>query len=432
MTVRFYLHSFVNQKGQQAIYVEVRHAPTGLILRQSTALKCKESDWQASKQRVRLKLATAPVTNGKLNKLERKISEAPEPALRSTEALKEYLASTDEEGTPLPSPEDVAAAGPVTLVQLASDWAHHYRAKYSHNHLRKMKPLADHWEAFRPGTKIEELVPPLGQHENRLVEQWIAYLLHDAPQPDGRTGMESNSAGNYIRRLRLLLKFAGLRYDWLSDELTYEVEIEPLLFEEVEQLYEAALPSERLRQVRDCFVFNCLTGPRYSNLSTIKPEDVEEQAGGVLLLGYHQYKGRDKRKVRVALDPLAQEIWHRYEGRLPVPSNQEMNREIKVAAKLAGLIRPVLQVRQQGVKRHERRGPLCEFITCHTARHTFATMLLDGGADLGVAQNGLGHTNIQNTRRYAKTREKQRHVATLSAFENLRAASHSDSDSVRK
>ena len=104
---------------------------------------------------------------------------------------------------------------------------------------------------------------------------------------------------------------------------------------------------------------------------------------------------------------------------------------------MAGLNRSVLKVNRKGGQREEVRGPLWQFITCHVARHTFGTLLLDGGADLAAAQDWLGHASIQNTRRYAKSREAQRHVTTLTAFGNLRGdapppISHTPSPSVRK
>ncbi|WP_460614316.1 tyrosine-type recombinase/integrase [Hymenobacter seoulensis] len=59
-------------------------------------------------------------------------------------------------------------------------------------------------------------------------------------------------------------------------------------------------------------------------------------------------------------------------------------------------------------------------MTAHVARHTFATILLDGDADLRQVHDSLGHSAIQTTRRYAKSREQKRHAATKSAFQNLR------------
>lgn len=128
------------------------------------------------------------------------------------------------------------------------------------------------------------------------------------------------------------------------------------------------------------------SGLRVSELEGLDPGDVDLEEGIVRVMG----KGGKERLVPVggrAREALSDYLKKRGSGDGPLFQNSRggrlSDRSIRrVVKKYAGLM---------------ALGP---DVTPHTLRHTFATHLLHGGADLRVIQELLGHSSLSTTQKY--------------------------------
>jgi integrase/recombinase XerC len=160
-----------------------------------------------------------------------------------------------------------------------------------------------------------------------------------------------------------------------------------LPIDEAMALMDAKTHDGRAR-VRDAAVLELLyaTGLRVSELSGLDLDDLDRSQQTVRVLG----KGRKERMVPYgsrAASALSAYLTGRGTGAGPLFANRRGGR---------------LTVRSLHtiVRRSAAATGITRRVSPHTLRHTFATHLLDAGADLRVIQELLGHSRLSTTQRY--------------------------------
>lgn len=133
-------------------------------------------------------------------------------------------------------------------------------------------------------------------------------------------------------------------------------------------------------------------GLRASELSGLAVTDLDLGEGLVRVVG----KGSKERLVPIGRQVIGAVSVYLNTTRPPLDRGRTEGRLL-----LNARGQPLSRVGVWGVvKQHARRAAIRKRVTPHTLRHTFATHLLEGGADLRAVQEMLGHADLSTTQIY--------------------------------
>lgn len=261
--------------------------------------------------------------------------------------------------------------------------------------------------------------------EHKYVEKYPD-IFEGVRTSDGRGGI-MRGTNTVSGRLDIFNTF----YKWANDkELTTNnpfknYRIKPVVYgtpifitkEERNTLLATPMGAENLERVRDIFVFQCCIGCRVGDLLKFTRDNLVDGA-----LEYIAGKTKDKkpRTVRVPLIKIALDIIEKYKDEkrkelLPFFAEQTYNRLIKVCFKKAGLTRMVTVLDPR--TRTNIQTPLCDYVTSHTARKTFISILYDQVQDPNLIGVLSGH--VEGSKAFAQYRhiDEERKRKTVALLE---------------
>ena len=225
-----------------------------------------------------------------------------------------------------------------------------------------------------------------------------------------RQKLESKTVARHLVTMRNFFRYAQLQ-ELIAEDPTAHLESPKirrslpgyLRLEDVEKLLEQ--PDQKTaRGLRDRAMLEVLysTGLRVSELTSLRVTDLDTKVGCVRCIG----KGDKERIVPVGRKALG--IVERYlrDGRPEL---------VKAGKGSAGAY---LFVNRRGgrisrvgvwkiLSAYGRRAGLRQALTPHMLRHSFATHLLERGADLRSVQLMLGHSDISTTQIYTRVVEER-------------------------
>lgn len=238
-------------------------------------------------------------------------------------------------------------------------------------------------------------IDTLGGIDRRILRRYVAFLA--------QRGYARRSIARKASALRALLRWAIL-HDLIESDPSEDLAIPKLdrpLPKVLKPDHVAALceaPADDTPEgLRDRAIIELLygSGLRVAELCGLDIGDVELRAGRVRVLG----KGRKERQVPVG-DSSAAALERYLDDARPLLAAKHPDGPDRFALFLnsRGNRLGARGVRER-MKRYAVEGDLPP-VSPHGLRHSFATHLLDGGADLRTVQELLGHENLATTQIY--------------------------------
>lgn len=188
--------------------------------------------------------------------------------------------------------------------------------------------------------------------------------------------------------------------------------------EEVEKLVELPSRDDSLGR-RDRAILEMLygTGVRISELVGLDVDDVDLEQGALLV---RTGKGSKSRRVPVGRA-----------ARTAVGAYLTQTRPVLVARSEGSSAQGALFLNARGgrlsrqgcwkiVKGYARGAGLGQLVSPHTLRHSFATHMLDAGADIRVVQELLGHASLATTQVYTLVSDRRLREVYLAAHPRAR------------
>jgi integrase/recombinase XerD len=144
-------------------------------------------------------------------------------------------------------------------------------------------------------------------------------------------------------------------------------------------------------------------GLRVSELVGLRLQDVNLERGFVVVLG----KGSKERAVPLG-EVASARLKEYLERARPLLLKGQSSDAVFVSSRRRQLTRQMFWER---MKHYVRKAGIARNVSPHTLRHSFATHLLDNGADLRAVQAMLGHSDISTTQIYTHvSRERLKRI----------------------
>jgi len=224
------------------------------------------------------------------------------------------------------------------------------------------------------------------------------------------------SASTISRRISTLTNFFKfLESEGIESEIVHEVVVPKkekhiptfLTFEEIKLLLNAP-NEEKWSEFRDkvmlLMMYSC--GLRVSELISLRKNQINFEEKIVTL------KGKGNKERSVPINDVAIQYLYKYFDLLKEKKALNRYKYLFYSKKNPENEHVTRQFFFEQIRKYAYKAGIEKEISPHSLRHSFATHLLENGADLRAVQELLGHTNIETTQIYT-------HLSSLKVIETI-------------
>ena len=346
----------------------------------STRICIPISDWDSKKVQVKLRHEQAYILNKQISDLRARVIDFIETRTKNDEIISADLLKAHLNGG------SKETKGLLDMIQYYIDTN---RSRLSTGTIKQYESIHSKVAKY---LNNELLIPdyPLDKLNYRFLNDYRMYL-------ETKCKNGPNTIDRDVKRLKAVIHLAQkleiIKVDPFKNfkSQTVVTHRSTLNVNEIAQIEELPIQNETMNLVRDTFLFMCYTGLAYSDLKNLTNSQIFQSIGSRRIIKLQRHKTDEH--CMVPLMDKAEALIAKYKDHqaksnidivFPTISNQKMNQYLKLIMQLSGINK---------------------LVTCHVARHSFATNSLEFNIPIETVSRMLGHTNIKTTQIYAKITE---------------------------
>jgi len=413
MPTKFYLENRPNKKGECMIRVSIMMKSNRLITSIGSGYSINPMKWDISKQCVKKGsinsrgLSYAEINN-RINTIASEFQTLESEAIGgkpiSQDSLKKLWSekfSKSPKKTILSTPE---TTDDTTFFGLFQNFIDEQKRVQNWHPMTegKFASIKKQLKAFNPDLQFEDV-------NKEMLAKYCAFLTKDYK-------LINSTVKKHIAHLKQFFRWAvEQQIITTSPILQWKPKLDsvpkPIIYldwEELMKLYnhkiDPNLPG--LERVRDCFVFQCFTGLRYSDLYNLRKSDIRGNSIFITTI-----KTSDSLEIQLndyskaILDKYSDEVFFDDKA-LPVISNQKMNDALKTICEIVEFNTPIRMTIYKGTERKEVTKFKYDLIGTHCGRRTFISNAIMLGIAPDIVMKWTGHSDYKAMKPYIEIADK--------------------------